>query len=330
MKSARWCAGIAVAVALGLSRAIHAEVSVDEILSEMGFSAAEKQRVLKGEFVTSNVGSVSERDLSFAVAFLVKASPEAIRKHALEGALFLEDAQVQAYGKLSAPGSLADFSGLHLTDAEARALTSSTPGDATNIGVEERSAFRALRDRPAKAVEEQLHRMLLARYQAYRASGLGGIAAYERAGGGSGDVASDLAKASRSASGAQKHMPALYAFLVDYPRGTLLEMQETYLWVKSVIREKPTYVLAHIFSAADGEARAVVRREFYVSTGYNTEQSIAGFLPVTGGTIVICLSHAFTDQVAGSGGSMKRSIGSRVMAGQMKEIFDRARKKVDH
>src|SRR5262245_40311121 len=96
----------AVAVVLVLSRAIHAEVSADEILNEMGFSAAEKQRVLKGEFVTSNVGAVSERDLAFAVAFLVKASPEEIRKHALEGALFAEDEQVQGYGKLGVPGSL--------------------------------------------------------------------------------------------------------------------------------------------------------------------------------------------------------------------------------
>jgi hypothetical protein len=319
----------AVAIVLGLSRAIHAEVSADEVLDGMGFSAAEKQRVLKGEFVTSDVGAVSERDLSFAVAFLVKTSPDTIRKHAIEGALFGEDAQVQAYGKLGAPGSLEDISRLHITDAEARALTSAKPGDVLNLGAEERAAFNALRDQQAKAVEAQLHRMLLARYQAYRASGLGGIAAYDRGGGGTGDVASDLTKASRSASGAQKHMPALYAFLVDYPRGGLPELQETYLWVKSVIREKPTYVLAHIFSAGDGEARAVVRREFYVSTAYNAEQSIAGFLPVKGGTIVVCLSHAFTDQVAGAGGSMKRSIGSRVMAGQMKEIFDKARKRID-
>jgi hypothetical protein len=44
----------------------------------------------------------------------------------------------------------------------------------------------------------------------------------------------------------------------------------------------------------------------------------------------LCMSHAFTDQVAGSAGSMKRSIGSRVMAGQMKEIFDKGRKSIEH
>lgn len=81
--------------------------------------------------------------------------------------------------------------------------------------------------------------------------------------------------------------------------------------------------------AADGAARAVVLREFYVSTGYNGEQPIAGFLPVDSGTIVAFASHAFTDQVAGTGGSLKRRIRTRVMAEQMKEIFDAGRKKFE-
>jgi hypothetical protein len=73
----------------------------------------------------------------------------------------------------------------------------------------------------------------------------------------------------------------------------------------------------------------VARREYYVSTAYNAEQSLAGFLPVEGGTIVVYMSHVFTGQVAGTGGSFKRVIGSRVMADQMKEIFDRGRRKIE-
>ena len=72
-----------------------------------------------------------------------------------------------------------------------------------------------------------------------------------------------------------------------------------------------------------------MRREFYVSTGYNAEQSIAGFLPVEQGTIVLYMSHAFTDQVVGSGGSVKRSLGSRIMADKMKEIFENGKNRVE-
>jgi hypothetical protein len=88
-----------------------------------------------------------------------------------------------------------------------------------------------------------------------------------------------------------------------------------------------TYVLAHVMVAADGPARVVARREYYVSTGYNAEQTVAGFLPVKGGTAVITTVHAFTDQVTGMGGSMKRGIGSKVMASKMKDIYDAARER---
>ena len=106
-------------------------------------------------------------------------------------------------------------------------------------------------------------------------------------------------------------------------------MWESFFWMKSIIQGKPTYVLAHIMVAPSGAARAVARREYYASTGYNGEQSVAGFLPVQGGTVVVYTSHAFTDQVTGFGGSMRRSIGSGVMAGKMKEIFEADRKKVE-
>jgi hypothetical protein len=186
-----------------------------------------------------------------------------------------------------------------------------------------------LRGATTQAVQEQLQQMLLARYQSYRTSGLAGITPYARGSGAFADVAPDLTKAVQSATALQRHVPALYAALLDYPRSMPPGMQQSFLWLKSIVRDKPTYVLVHVLSAGEGDARAVVRREFYASTGYNAEQSIAGLLPVVGGTVVLSMSHAFTDQVAGSGGAMKRSIGSRVMAAQMREIFEKGRKRIE-
>ena len=44
--------------------------------------------------------------------------------------------------------------------------------------------------------------------------------------------------------------------------------------------------------------------------------------------LVVYTSRAFTDQITGFGGSMRRSMGRRVMANQIKEIFEAGRKKV--
>ena len=43
--------------------------------------------------------------------------------------------------------------------------------------------------------------------------------------------------------------------------------------------------------------------------------------------MVISTVHAFTEQVTGFGGSIKRGIGSKVMAGQMKKIYEAEREK---
>ena len=134
-----------------------------------------------------------------------------------------------------------------------------------------------------EVVQQHLHKMLLARYQAYRTSGLAGIATYDRGGGRFSNLAADLRKVSEA---------AFHAVLLGYPIVTVPQVQENLFWLKSIIQGKPTYVLTHVMAAPDGAARAIARRHYYASTGYNGEQSVAGFLPVQGGTVVVCLAHA--------------------------------------
>ena len=105
-------------------------------------------------------------------------------------------------------------------------------------------------------------------------------------------------------------------------------MQQNFHWLNYNIDGTTTFVLTHTLVAVDGAARAVVQRQYYVSTGYNAEQAVAGFLPVQQGTVVVYTNHTFTDQVAGFGGSAKRNIGRRIMTSKLKQIFDAARRKV--
>ena len=70
------------------------------------------------------------------------------------------------------------------------------------------------------------------------------------------------------------------------------------------------------------------QRQYYVSTTYNAEQAVVGFLPVQEGTVVAYINHTFTDQVAGFGGSVKRGVGRKMMASKLKESFDKTRQKV--
>ena len=70
-----------------LPLAAHAQPTVDQVLSAAGLSSDAKQRVLNGEFVSADLGGVSDRDLAFAIVFLVKASPDDLSKMIVAGDL---------------------------------------------------------------------------------------------------------------------------------------------------------------------------------------------------------------------------------------------------
>jgi hypothetical protein len=316
----------AVTLALGAEPAL-AQPSADQVLTDFGLSADDKQKVMNGEFVTPDLASVSDRDLSVALFFLVKTSPDSLSKQIMSGELITTDTQVKTHGRFSATGSLADLAGLKIGNDVAKTLTSAQPGEALNLGTKEIAAFNALQGGTTQAVQGQLQKMLLDRYQAYRAAGLAGMVPYDRGSGRTSDTAGDLRKASQATPGLEKYLPAFRAVLLGYPQATAPNMQQDFRWVYYNIEGKPTYVLVHMLAVAAGATRAVVQRQYYVSTGYNAEQAVAGFLPVQGGTLVAYSSHAFTDQVAGFGGSMKRGIGRKIMADRLKAMFEAGRTK---
>lgn len=305
-----------------------AQPSADEVLTAAGFSADDKQRILAGELLTGDIKAVSDRDLSLSMGFIIKTSPDDLAKQILAGTLSMSDDQITARGEISRAGSLQDFAALRLVPGgrdTADAYLNTSAGDKLNLATAEIAAFNALRGQSdaTPAVEQQLRKMLLARYQAYRASGLAGIAPYDR-GGKTSEAATDLGKASEAPL-LKKYFPAAQQMLARYPKVSAPGLTETFLWVNYKIDDQPTYVLMHLLSAAEGAARVVIKRQYYVGRTYNAEQAIAGFLPVQQGTLVVYGTHTFTDQVTGVGGSAKRGIGRRVMGSKLKEQFEKAR-----
>ena len=96
---------VGIASLTGLAGQAQAQPSADQVLTDMGLSPDDKQRVLNGEFVTADIGAVSDRDLSFAIAFLVKTSPASLAKQIVAGELITADTQVQTHGRFTAAGS---------------------------------------------------------------------------------------------------------------------------------------------------------------------------------------------------------------------------------
>jgi hypothetical protein len=150
------------------------------------------------------------------------------------------------------------------------------------------------------------------------------IAPYAREGSTT-SAAADLVKVNRAVRAANI-LPAKFHDLLDgYPQNLPPDFAENLYWAQFRAHGEDTVALVHVFQATFDGTVVIVQRHYYVSTGYNAEQAIVGFLPVAEGTLVIYTNHTSTDQVAGFGGSAKRAIGRKFMAGELEKLFEKTR-----
>jgi hypothetical protein len=195
-----------------------------------------------------------------------------------------------------------------------------------NLGASELAAFRALGSSASTAaVEAQVRSALLERYRAYRSKGLDGISPYAR-GSDSRSIAHDLRISLESVAALRKYAPAAYEAMMSYPAAAPRGAASQFTWQHFPAHGVPTIALVHEMIIPDGSAFLVLQRQYYVSETFNCEQAVAGFLPVQGGTVVVYTNHTSTDQVMGLGGGAKRSIGSELMASELRDLFARVQK----
>ena len=319
-----------VLLAWGIGATARAELpAADVLLADLGLSAGEIAEVKAGKIVTRSVTAIHERDLATSFAFFAPIPPAELVKQLREGLMVKVDSNTISQGEISAAGSLDDFEPLALTPggaARAHRYTADVD-EALNLSAEERAAFGRLpATAPVPEVEAQLRAMLLARYQAYRAKGLAGIAPYARGKSEARAVADDLRRSLDSLAALKKYAPQAYTAMADYPKSQPAGSEDRFTWVQLMAHGAPTIVLTQGLVVPDGDAFLVMQRQFYVSEGFNAEQAVAGILPTAGGSIVIYANHTSTDQVAGFGGGAKRSIGSKLMSSELQEIFEKIQK----
>jgi hypothetical protein len=330
MKSSTMHRGIGIATlilstVLSVSTASAELPDAATILGDFGYSAGEIESLKAGKIVPSTIKAGTPRELVGAFAFFVKVPPAELVKDLKAGLLASVDANQLSRGMISGDGSLADFAKLELAPkTEDRIQAYLEADDDLNLSAEEAAAFKALAaagNKSREAVEAQVRALLLARYQAYRAKGLAGIAPYARGSGKTRSVADELAAANAGSVPLKKYAPAFHAALSSYPAAKPAGFDEGFAWTQFDAHGEPTIALVHGMFMPDGDGFVAIQRQFYVSEGFNCEQAVAGFLPVTGGTLVVYGNRTSTDQVEGTGGSFKRSIGSKLLSSELEGIF---------
>ena len=314
-----------VAAVLAASSGWAALPDAATVLGELGYSAADIETAKAGKIVKGSIKAGTSRELVGAFAFFVKVPPAELVKDLKAGLLGSVDKNLISRGRISGDGGIADFAKLSLAPKTEDRVKSYLKADSDlNLSAEEAAAFKKLAasgTAPAEAVEAQVRAALLARYQAYRAKGLAGIAPYARGGGKERSVAAELGSANAGAVALKKYAPAFHAVLTTYPDATPAGFEEQFAWTQFDAHGDPTIALVHAMFMPDGDGFVAVQRQFYVSDAFNCEQAVAGFLPVQGGSLVVYANRTSTDQVEGMGGSLKRSIGSKLLSSELEGIF---------
>lgn len=298
-----------------------------EVFDALGFSERDRERAIQGEMVTTRRTESSERELIVVMAFLVNTPRKELVDDFHWARDYAVDPDVTAFKAIPENATVDAFRGLALQpggERVAKLYLDPNPKE-LNLSAEEAAAFRALdRASPTAAVEAQLRKLLLARTQSYRRAGLDGIPPYDR-GGKTYQPADDLRDALRSQALFSKYAPEFERTLREYPKYKAPGLREQLLWVNFKLDDLPTFVLNHQFSLDIGGATAVAQRHFYVSRSHNMVHIFGGLFPVEEGTLAFYENRTSTNRIAGFGAGTKQALGRKIMARQIRAVFEKYR-----
>jgi hypothetical protein len=321
---------LGIGIALCANSPSSALPTLDQLMADFAFSPDDVQRVRNGELVKATAKETSNEEIAVVMVFLVKSPAKTLISFFEAGGGFRNDPQVKAVAEISSEGAVDDFKAAvrNLGESEAKRYLEAKPGDRLNLSTSEIAAFQALNAGGGAGqaqVEAELSRLLLARYQAYRARGLAGIAPYARGKSKETQPAEALHRATEAATGIKKYVPAFYDVLLNYPQGAVVGLDQGFFCMRYAMSGRPTFTLRHRLAMPVGDAYVAVDREFYVSHDYNEMQAVGGLLPVEGGTAVVYLNRVTTAQLDGFAVSAKQAVGRAMMANQISEIFEKSR-----
>jgi len=321
------CAAAALTLGVPASRtqAQGGPPSAAEVAAALGFDAAAIRNAQAGQIVSRSIEESSRNEIGAAIAMLVRAPTS--RVHALvKDAGFAElDPSVQAHGRIQVPATAASFAGLRIPPAELERLARAEAGGDLNLSTDEIAALRAAAPQGPEALGDTYRGLLAARVEAYRKSGLAGIAPYARAGGASTSPADALRSALGAETALQKFAPAFHAALASYPEHVPSGFDDRFYWALIDVQGRPAVVLIHRLVSTRGDVIGISERQFYVSQGYNALQVLVGLFPAQDGTAVIYTNRTSSDQVARFG-RMAQSIGRRTLVAEVTRFFTAVQK----
>lgn len=306
-----------------------------DIITSLALTQDQVAKLDRGEIVALKIGEATKKELAMGLAIYLPSPPAKLVAYFKSGTLASIDPDTIAQGDVqpeSDAGAFKRFDFKFKQSDEAKGLLNAAPSDRFNLSTDEIQSFALLKKKLAAAdntvlvagVTQHYREILLQRWQTYRKDGLSGIAPYARPGP-EASPAKELRTVTISSNLLARYYPDLYQAWKNYPVTLPAGAEEQFYWLNRKVEDRPTAILGHFVLQTSNAGSVILARQFFVGHSYNSSQLIVGCLPYRNGSLVFYAHRTSTDQVAGMGSSLKRSIGREQMKQQMVKNLERLR-----
>ena len=314
-------------------------VTIDQIMAHLAFDKSNKNALLDGKILSTGMPGMEQQREELAVAavmLVVKAPMEKVVFAFLNGESFrqnsdiIEYKMIQSTEKSSLPVKEV-FKPIGFTEnesAEVKKFIEFKGGSAFNFSQDEIKRIQAIDSRNSAVREKAstlLRRILLERYLSYSMRGLEAVKPYDRSRGKRSLPRRELTVAVGSIKLLENHFPDFYLSLLKYPQEGSKGVKNEFYWFKNNMDDRPAFQLSHYMADLRQQSAIIAELQFYVEHTYNSMLTIIGCVPYENGTVVFCTNRTFTDQVAGFGSSLKRSVGRRRIEEAISDHFAKLR-----
>ena len=303
---------------LSSSASFGQELTGQEILDGLNVPEKDRQTLADGGVLAYDGEEYENtaRELAADAMVLVNKSLDTIQAQIQDVPTIIPEKYVESFADIH---SLDDFGGVVFDDDdydEVERLLKARPGKNFNFSEEEFAALAEFQARARgldraeqiSAASAFVRELLIARYESYLDSGLGGIPPYWRSKRKIIDIGDELHMSTETLDPIEGEFLAYYNTLLNYPEGAGC-CEHIHRWLKVNLRKRATFALAHTMIERTDTHLVVTERHYYVTHTLNSTQITIAFLPFEEGTHMGLAISASTDVLDSLMGRMLRGVG---------------------
>lgn len=212
-----------------------------------------------------------------------------------------------------------DFADIAYTETEIKEvdrLLRARPGKKLNLNDKEIAILRQAGKQATgkntvdrvRIASDAMRDILIGRYEAYRASGLEGVAGYVRSKRKTIDIGRELTAFTETFEPFEPEFPSYYRVMRHFPAGADC-CEHLFRWMKVDLNKRPAFALSHTFIEKTEDKLLVTERHYYVTHSVNSLQVTISWLPYDEDTYMSLAVTANTDVLESALGRVFRGIG---------------------